>query len=127
MENPTQENQPASAAGSAPAVVSDALLGWLRGKLSKAEESVRMRESEAETWRTGTNADWDKAAWMHPTTAGQKSKKSERLQIAESHDRIAVKLRHEVTMFRATIEALTSPNTAAQTTAPERPSKNQHH
>lgn len=82
------------------------LIHWLMDKLADAEKALKWREDEARTWRTGTNAEWAAAAQMHPTTAGKSLGKAARLVEAERHERIAVKMRREVEMFRATLRAL---------------------
>lgn len=82
------------------------LLAWLYRRALEAEQTLVIREGMAKTCRTGTNAEWHSAAQMHPSTAGMRSKKSDRLKEAAGHDRIAVKLRHELGMFKATIHAI---------------------
>lgn len=91
---------------SAVSVGSTALLGWLGVKLAEAEKALKMREEMAACYRSGTNADWDAASNMHPSTAGMKSTRADRLRQAQNHDRIAVRLRHDRDMFRSTIAAL---------------------
>lgn len=82
------------------------LLGWLRKKITDAEKTLKTREDMAATWRTGTNAEWASAGAMHPSTIGRTPSKASRLKEAQTHDRIAAKLRHELTMFRAVLAAL---------------------
>lgn len=89
-----------------PALVSSDLLGWLGGKLAEAEKTLKSREQMAATCRTGTNAEWNAASKMHPSTVGMKSTKAERLKEAQMHDRIADRLRHDRDMFRTTINLL---------------------
>lgn len=84
------------------------LLKWLRRKIADAEKALKMREEMAVTWRTGTNAEWAAAAMMHHATAGKVLKKSDRLKEATMHERIAIKLRHELAMFRAVHAALSA-------------------
>ena len=93
------------------------LVGWLRGKVSDAEKALKTREDMAALWRTGTNAEWAAAGAMHPSTAGRTLRKAARLKEADMHGRIAAKLRHEVTMFRAALAALSPP--AQMTQQPE--------
>jgi hypothetical protein len=93
-----------------PALASGDLLGWLRGKLAEAEKKLNIREEMAAVWRTGTNAEWKAAAAMHPSTAGQELKRPYRLKQAVAHDIIAERLRRDVGMFRATLDALSPPN-----------------
>jgi hypothetical protein len=96
------------------------LLEWLRGKIADAEMAVKAREQSAETWRTGTNAEWNAAAAMHPTTAGRTSKKGERTANAERDDKIATKLRRDVEMLN-TIAATLSHSNVVMSQPPETP------
>lgn len=91
-------------------VASSDLLDWLRGKLAEAEKTLKTREDMASLMRTGTNAEWKAAADMHPSTSGQTATKTERLKEAEAHDRIAIRLRHDLDMFRAALMALDHPH-----------------
>lgn len=77
------------------------LIAWLHGKLIAAEGTLKTREEMACVWRHGTNAEWKAAS---PT--GRAMSKAARLKEAETHDRIAIKLRREVDMFRAALAAL---------------------
>ena len=79
----------------------DELKEWLLGKFADAEKTLKTREEMARTWRTGTNAQWQAAS---PT--GKSLNKGERLKYADQQDRIAIKLRRDVDMFRATLRAL---------------------
>lgn len=90
------------------------LLGWLREKITEADKTLKTREEMARTWRSGTNAEWKAGCAIHPMTAGRALKKAERLQEAARHDRIAVKLRRELEMFKAVAEALSHPNGSDQ-------------
>ena len=98
-------------AGAAQRVGSADLLGWLGEKIAAAEKAVKAREQAAATWRDGTNADWEAACAMHPTTAGRALKKRERMAAAAREDRIAAMCRRELQMFKATAKALSQPNT----------------
>jgi len=94
-----------------PLVESTDLLGFLRGKLADAEKSLRAREQSEESWRTGSESDWQMAARL---SGGKPMKKSERLRQSEIQGRIAVKARHEVAMFKAVIAALDQPNVPSE-------------
>lgn len=87
------------------------LADWLREKIRAAEKALKTREDMATTWRSGTDAEWESAASLHPSTAGRAMKKAARIKEAASHDRIAAKLRRELEMFRATLAAI-SPSSA---------------
>ncbi len=84
----TEPNQPSAAE----------LAEFLRDKIASAEKTLRMRLEMASTCRSGTQAEWAAAA---RTNGCKPSTKSERLKEAEGHDRIAVKCRREVAMFKA--------------------------
>jgi hypothetical protein len=89
--------------GALPPATGSALLEWLRGKLAEAEKHLQFRIEGAEMWRSGTDESWKAAARL----SGEKaSTKAERLRTAESFDRIAVKCRREVEMFKAAIASL---------------------
>lgn len=94
------------------------MLGWLRGKLADAEQSLRSREQMANA-KPLTAAEWEELAAMPGVlvTKGRPLSKAacKKLEAAQEEDaarqgRIAIKCRHEVEMFRATIDALTQPN-----------------
>lgn len=105
--NSTDERLPASA-----------LLDWLRGKLADAEKSLKCREDMASTppitkeeWE-----EWSKMPGAH-VTKGRKLSKAAAKKLEDQQQeqqlrdkRIAIKCRHEVEMFRATIDALTQSN-----------------
>jgi hypothetical protein len=74
------------------------LLGWLVVKLHEAKSALKAREQMEATWRGGTDESW--------RAAGCKMNKEARLKESETHGRIAVKCRHEVEMFEATIKAI---------------------
>ncbi len=86
-------------------------LGWLADKIAETEKAVKAREQMGATWRTGSNAHWNAVADMHPSTAGRKSTKRERLACAARDDRIAEKLRRDLAMLKAIAAALSQPNT----------------
>lgn len=79
----------------------DELKEWLLGKFAAAETALKTREQMAATYRSGTNAEWRAAS---PT--GRSMSKAERLKEAAGHDRIAARMRRDVDMFRATLQAL---------------------
>ncbi len=83
-----------------PVVVSSDWFGWLVEKVAQAEKTLKMREDMAATCRSGTQAEWTAAA---KSTGTKATTKVERLKEAQGHDRIAVKLRRELEMFRATL------------------------
>lgn len=96
------------------AVATSDLLGWLRGKLTDAEQALRSREAMANP-PTISEEEWERLKAMPGTrvTKGRKLSKAALKDMAEEplrHKRIAQKCRHEVEMFRATIAALTQPN-----------------
>lgn len=74
------------------------LADWLRGKIADAEKTLKIRQEMAATWRTGSNKEWEAVGNYQP--------KKHRLQQAEMHDRIAVKLRRELFMFQETLRLL---------------------
>lgn len=78
------------------------LLGWLREKLEDAEKALKAREQMEEAWRGGTSESW--------SAVGCFMTKAERLRTSDTHARIAVKCRDEVSMFKAVIERLSHPN-----------------
>lgn len=96
--------------GQTVAVGSDDLLGWLHAKIADAERAVKTREDMAATWRSGDDASWARSAAMHPTTIGRSLKKSARLKEAETHDRIAARLRRDLGMYRAIAAAWSHSN-----------------
>jgi hypothetical protein len=90
---------------------SDALLGWLRGKLADAEKELRSREDMANA-KPLTDAEWGKFVTLPGTivTKGRKLSKAKIKEMEEEpkrHARIAIKCSREVEMFRAAINALT--------------------
>lgn len=100
------------------AVSTSDLLGWLRGKLTDAEQALRSREAMANP-ATISEEEWERLKAMPGTrvTKGRKLSKAALKDMAEEplrHKRIAQKCRHEVEMFRATIAALTQPNAQGQ-------------
>lgn len=105
---PTQKKPDAVSVGSA------ALLGWLGVKLAETEKTLKTREQMAATYRTGTNAEWDAEARLHPSTVGMKSYKADRIKEAEMQDRIAALIGHDRDMYRAAIAALSPPNAASE-------------
>ena len=82
------------------------IVDWLHIKITDAEKALKFREDGAASWRSGTNAEWNAAAAMHPSTTGRHISKKDRLKLAAIDDRVAVKLRHELLMFRATLDAV---------------------
>jgi len=82
---------------------SNALLDWLRGKVTQAENTLETRRRMAGVFRSGTQAQWNAAA---VGTDWRPSTRAERMQEAEGHDRIAVQLAHELTMFQRALAAL---------------------
>jgi hypothetical protein len=89
----------------------DVLLGFLRGKLANAEQSLKSREDMANQ-KPISKEDWE---WLKslPGTIVGKARKPSKAKLEEEimiHKRIAVKCRHEVEMFRAVIAALSEPN-----------------
>lgn len=74
------------------------LIEWLKEKLAKAQGSVNSRAEMARTMRSGTNKQW--------AAVGNNQTRRERLSDAERHDKIGVKLQHDVDMFKATLNAL---------------------
>ncbi len=74
---------------------------WVRAKLVEAEKSVRAREQMEEGYRTGTDAEWEAAAKMHPSTANEpRMTKADRLKESATQGRIAVKCRRDVEMLK---------------------------
>jgi len=101
------------------------LLGWLRGKLADAEKSLRCREDMANA-KPISEEEWEKLKAMPGVriTKGRKLTKVELKDLAEEplrQKRIAIKCRHEVEMFKATIAALTQPNVPAEERLTETP------
>lgn len=90
------------------------LLAWLRGKLADAEQALQCREDMA-TAKPLSAEEWEELSKI-PGVRVTKGRKMSKAAIKEMHEmprrhkRIAEKCRHEVEMFRATIEALTQPN-----------------
>lgn len=103
-----------------PQVATSALLGWLRGKLADAEQSLRSREAMANP-KPISDEEWEALKALPGTrvTNGRKLGKAALKEMAEEplrHKRIAAKCLREVEMFRATIDALTQPNIKAEPT-----------
>lgn len=69
------------------------LLGWLRGKIAKAERSVAARVHGESIWRHGDDASW--------AAVGCHLSKEEKFARADTEARIAAKMRIEVEMFKA--------------------------
>lgn len=80
-----------------------AILEWLGGKLFDAEGTLRAREQSAESWATGTEAEWKQAAGL---TGNRPPKPAERQRQAGIQRRIAEKTRKEIEMIKATIAAV---------------------
>lgn len=98
------------------------LLGWLRGKLADAEQSLKGREALANP-PTISEEEWERLKSLPGTIVGKsrkpsKAKMEERRLELLRHKRIAVKCRHEVEMFRAVIAALSLPNAEVSHAAP---------
>ncbi len=95
-------------------IASTDLLGFLRGKLADAEQSLRSREAMANPPRI-SEEEWE-AIKARPGTIMTKGRKLSKSALKEiemeplRHKRIAVKCRHEVEMFKAVIAALVQPN-----------------
>lgn len=89
-----------------------ALSVWLREKLAEAEARLRSRKQMAEALRSGTNAEWAAASNLHPSTAGRKSSKKERISRAASHERIAAKYLRDVEMIHEAIRFANGPTKA---------------
>lgn len=100
--------------GAAPLVGTGSWLCWLSEKMEEAEKAIKAREQAGAAWRTGTNAEWKAACDMLPSTAGRALKKSERLSIAATQDRIAEKYRRDLAMLKAIAAALSQHNGAGQ-------------
>lgn len=62
-------------------------------KIRETEVSLRAREDMEKCWRGGTDASW--------RAAGCKKSKAERLKDADTHSRIAAKIRGELEMFKS--------------------------
>ncbi len=83
------------------------VIAWLREQLSAAEKSLRAREQMEQSWKTGTNAEWDAAAKMHPDTANEpRMKKADRMKESAAQGRIAVRCRQDVEMFKLLLASL---------------------
>lgn len=80
------------------------LLGWLQSKLADAELSLRARMQSEKTWRSGTDESWAAAGNGNPPS------KEQRIKIAETQKRIAVKCAREVAMFKEVIAIITERN-----------------
>lgn len=98
------------------------LLGFLRGKLADAEQSLRSREAMANPPRI-SEEEWE-ALKARPGTIMTKGRKLSKAALKEiemeplRHKRIAVKCRHEVAMFKAAIAALSQPNDQGEAQPP---------
>lgn len=89
----------------------DALVAWLRGKLADAQRALTAREQAMKCWASGTDAEWDESAKLHPSTANAPLiTKAERLQNAKREEHIAAKCRDEVNNFKAVLSALGQPH-----------------
>ena len=78
------------------------LLLWLNEKLEAAEKNLKAREQSDVSWRGGTEKEWAASARM----AGMKPMgKKQRAEVADTQNRIAVKCRREVEMFKSVIIA----------------------
>jgi len=99
----------------ATAVGSMRLLGWLRVKLAEAEHSLKCREAMANL-KPMNDEELEQIKAL-PGTRITKGRKLSKAAIKEiemeplRHKRIAVKCRHDVEMFKATIDAVSQPNT----------------
>jgi len=82
------------------------MIAWLVSKLTDAERALKCREQEAVTWREGTDAQWDAAASMHPSTKGKSLKRAARLVEADRNAKIAIKMRRDVEMYQAVLSFL---------------------
>jgi hypothetical protein len=108
-----QSLAPTPYAPAPPAIVSTDLLGWLRGKLADAERTLAAREAAAAVWKSGTDKEWAESAKLHPDTAKEPPlTKAARMENARREERILVKCRRDVEMFKAVISALSHPNGA---------------
>lgn len=73
---------------------------FIQGKLIDAFASLMAREEMEKTWRGGTDESW--------RAVGCNLSKKQRLKDADTHLRIAVKLRREVELFKAVRDAIES-------------------
>lgn len=71
------------------------IIAFLREQLTRAEQSLSAREQGEACWRGGTSESW--------RAAGCRKTKAQRIEVAEREQRIGVKNRHEVAMFKAAI------------------------
>lgn len=67
------------------------LLEFIRSKLVLVEKSIRAREEGAKVWRTGSAKAWK--------AVGCRKTKSQRIALADSEERILIKLLHEKEML----------------------------
>lgn len=74
------------------------MIEFIEGKLIEAFASLKAREEMESVWRGGTDESWRKA--------GCRLTKAQRLKDSAMHERIAVKLRREVELFRAVRDSL---------------------
>jgi hypothetical protein len=74
------------------------MVEFIEGKLIDAFAALKAREEMETVWRGGTDESW--------RAVGCTRTKAQRLKDSEMHGRIAVKLRHEVNMFKAVKDAL---------------------
>jgi hypothetical protein len=92
-------------------VHSSGLLGWLRSKLTEAENALRAREQGAIIFAQGDDASWASAARMHPSTANRSPlTKAERFTLKKRELRIAEKCRVDVEMLKELIQRIENPN-----------------
>lgn len=84
------------------------IIEFIRSKLVSAKASVHVREQMERSWRSGDDNVWVQASMLHPSTAGKRISKEDRLKEAETHKRIAIKCRHEAEMFEAVLAELQS-------------------
>lgn len=78
---------------------------WLQSKLAEAEQKLRAREQAAQSWSEGTNEEWAAAANLHPSTAGKRSTKRERLANADAQGRMAEACGRDVQAFKVLLAA----------------------
>jgi hypothetical protein len=71
---------------------------FIQSKISAVEHSIRAREQSAATWRRGNNESW--------RAVGCKKTKTQREASADVEERILVKLRTELEMFKAVLEII---------------------
>lgn len=79
------------------------MMGFIQGKITGVETSIRAREETVRTFRGGTEAEWRHAAKL---TGGKVMNKTERIVAATAHERIKGRLERECEMFRAVLELI---------------------